>query len=527
VPPRSKASESLGIEATLWDAANKLRGNMDSAEYKHVALGLIFLKYVSDAFTERRMALAAELRDPTSEKYLEDTSEHEEVLEDRDEYTGHAVFWVPTEARWDGLQAAAKQADIGRRIDAAMDAIERENPSLRGVLPKNYSRQELDVRRLGELVDLIGGIGLGTEEQRQGDVLGRVYEYFLGQFAASEGKGGGEFYTPRSVVRLLVEMLEPYKGRVYDPACGSGGMFVQAEEFTLAHGGRRDSISVFGQESNPTTWRIAKMNLALRGIDANLGPEWGDTFHDDKHPDLKADFVLANPPFNISDWGGDRLREDKRWAYGVPPAANANYAWLQHMVSKLAPQGTAGVVLANGSMSSNSNGEGDIRKALIEADLVECMVVLPTQLFYSTGIPVCLWFLNRDKTEGGSRAWRDRRGEVLFIDARSMGHMSSRVHRELSTADLALVADTYHAWRGEPEAAEYRDVPGFCASSTRDEIAASDWNLTPGRYVGAADADVDPESIDERLARLADNLRKEVLASRSLDEDLLSGIEQW
>lgn len=499
VPPRSRTGESLGIEATLWDAANKLRGNMDPGEYKHVALGLIFLKYVSDAFVERRHALASELRDPSSDKYLEDTSEHEEVLEDRDEYTAHAVFWVPVEARWDHIQAAAKQPDIGRRIDAAMDGIERENSALLGVLPKSFSRQELDVRRLGELVDLIGGIGLGSPEQRQGDVLGRVYEYFLGQFAAWEGKGGGEFYTPRSVVRLLVEILEPYNGRVYDPACGSGGMFVQAEAFVLAHGGSRDAISIFGQESNATTWRIAQMNLALRGIDANLGPEWGDTFHDDKHPDLRADFILANPPFNISDWGGERLREDKRWAYGSPPAGNANYGWLQHVIAKLTPRGHAGVVLANGSMSSVTNGEDVIRKALVDNDLIECMVALPGQLFFNTGIPACLWFLARDKGGDISRGQRDRHGETLFIDARTLGSLVTRVHRELSADEVGRIADAFKRWR---RGDSYEDEKGFSASVQLADIAAHKYNLTPGRYVGSADNEIEQLPLEERVAAL-------------------------
>ncbi len=525
MPPRSKATQSLGIEATLWDAANKLRGNMDSAEYKHVALGLIFLKYVSDAFAEQRTALEQSLSDPSGDDYIEDEADRQDILESRDEYLGAGVFWVPAEARWDGpdgIQAGAKQADIGRRIDAAMDAIERENPSLRGVLPKNYSRQELDIRRLGELVDLIGGIGLGTAEQRKGDVLGRVYEYFLGQFAANEGKGGGEFYTPRSVVRLLVEMLEPYKGRVYDPCCGSGGMFVQAEDFVLAHGGNKDAISVYGQESNATTWRIAKMNLALRGIEANLGPEWGDTFHDDKHPDLRADFVLANPPFNISDWGGDQRRDDARWVYGVPPVGNANFAWLQHIVSKLAPQGVAGVVLANGSMSTNNSGEGDVRAALLEADLVECMIALPAQLFYSTGIPVCLWFLNRDKSPGGARAWRDRRHEVLFIDARSVGKMTTRVHREFTTEDIQKIAGTYHAWRGEPGAGDYIDIPGFCSSASLAEVRKHDYVLTPGRYVGSEASTTFDGDAAERLAALAATLQHEASEAARLDAEILA-----
>lgn len=519
-------TESAVLEVALWTAANKLRGNMDSAEYKHVALGLIFLKYVSDAFVERRSALEVALADPDSDEYLKNPEHREQVLESRDEYIGSGVFWLPAEARWEGIQSHAKLPDIGRRIDAAMDAIERENHSLRGVLPKNYSRQELDVRRLGELVDLIGGIGIGTSEHRQGDVLGRVYEYFLGQFAASEGKGGGEFYTPRGVVRLLVEMLEPYAGRVYDPACGSGGMFVQAEEFVLAHGGSRDAISVYGQESNPTTWRIAKMNLALRGIEVNLGPEWGDTFHDDKHLDLRADYIMANPPFNISDWGGERLREDRRWAYGIPPASNANYAWLQHIVSKLAPQGAAGVVLANGSMSSTSIGEGEIRKALVEADLVECMVVLPPQLFYSTGIPVCLWFLNRDKTPGGARAWRDRREEVLFIDARRLGRMTTRVQRELAPGDISMIANTFHAWRGQPGTGTYTDVPGFCTSAKTVDIAAQNYALTPGRYVGAEEADAEAETVEERVRRLSAALSDSFEKARHLEREILDRLGQ-
>ncbi|MDP9371853.1 MAG: type I restriction-modification system subunit M [Chloroflexota bacterium] len=490
---------------------------MDAAEYKHVALGLIFLKYVSDAFTERRAALEASLSDPAGPDYLDDPADREDILESRDEYLAENVFWVPAEARWEGIQAGAKQSDIGRRIDIAMDAIERENPSLRGVLPKNYARQELDIRRLGELVDLIGSIGLGTAENREKDLLGRVYEYFLGQFAASEGKGGGEFYTPRSVVRLLVEMLEPFRGRVYDPCCGSGGMFVQAEDFVLAHGGRKDAISVYGQESNPTTWRIAKMNLALRGIEANLGPEWGDTFHDDKHPDLRADFILANPPFNISDWGGERLRDDPRWQYGVPPASNANYAWLQHIVSKLSPQGTAGVVLAVGSLMTETAGEGDIRKTHVTEDLVECMVALPPQLFYNTGISACLWFLNRDKS-GAPTGRRSRRNEILFIDARQLGKLLTRVHRELSAEDIARISSVFHSWRGEPGSAAYKDVPGFAKSATLGEVASQHYVLAPGRYVGTGDIDADHERYAERGARLASELADLMDQSRRLDE---------
>jgi type I restriction enzyme M protein len=387
-----------------------------------------------------------------------------------------------------------------------MDAVEVENPTLRGVLPKNFARPSLDVRRLGELVDLIAGLGLGSAEHREKDLLGRVYEYFLGKFASQEGKGGGEFYTPRSVVKLLVEMIEPYKGRVYDPCFGSGGMFVQSENFVEAHGGQRNDIAVYGEELNDTTWRLGKMNLAIRGIEADLGPRWGDTFHDDLHPDLKADFILANPPFNISDWGGDQLRDDPRWRFGMPPARNANFAWLQHMASKLAPQGVAGVVLANGSLSSQQSGEGEIRRKMVEADLVECIVALPGQLFYTTPIPVSLWLLSRDKTSGGSRKWRDRQGEVLFIDARNIGQLVDRTHRELFAADMAKVAGVYHAWRGEPGTPIYEDIPAFCASANAVRLAEHHFVLTPGRYVGTAEAEEDDEPITDKIARLRQEL---------------------
>jgi type I restriction enzyme M protein len=498
---QSQNGEPLGFEDTLWKAADKLRGSMDSSEYKHVVLGLVFLKYVDDAFGERRAQLAADLEADGI------TGEHaEELLESRDEYTAEGVFWVPPEARWSHLQANAKQPEIGKVIDAAMDAVEAENPSLRGVLPKNFARPSLDVRRLGELVDLIAGLGLGSAEHREKDLLGRVYEYFLGKFASQEGKGGGEFYTPRSVVKILVEMIEPYKGRIYDPCFGSGGMFVQSENFVEAHGGQRNDIAVYGEELNDTTWRLGKMNLAIRGIEADLGPRWGDTFHDDLHPDLKADFILANPPFNISDWGGDQLRDDPRWKYGTPPASNANFAWLQHMASKLAPQGVAGVVLANGSLSSQQSGEGTIRQKMVEADLVECIVALPGQLFYTTQIPVSLWFLDRDKTSGGSRGWRDRTGQVLFIDARQLGTMVDRTHRELSSDEITRLTSTYHAWRGEPDTDKYQDVPGFCATATIDQIASHRYVLTPGRYVGTEEADEDAEPIEQKVARLKSEL---------------------
>ncbi len=493
---------NLGFEATLWAAADKLRNNMDAAEYKHVVLGLIFLKYISDAFEERHAALMAEQASGANP-------------EDPDEYRAENVFWVPKEARWAHLQANAKQSSIGRLLDDAMLAIERDNKSLKGVLSKEYARPGLDKQRLGELIDLIGTIGLGDAENRSKDILGRVYEYFLGQFASAEGKKGGQFYTPRCVVRVLVEMLAPYKGRVFDPCCGSGGMFVQSEKFVQAHGGRIGDIAVYGQESNHTTWRLAKMNLAIRGIDANLGPEHADSFRRDLHPDLRADYVLANPPFNDSDWGGEQLREDARWKFGTPPVGNANFAWVQHFVHHLAPTGIAGFVLANGSMSSNQSGEGEIRKAMIEADLVDCMVALPGQLFYSTQIPVCLWFLARNKRNG---RFRDRRNETLFIDARKMGALVDRVHRELTEEEIARIAGTYHAWRSDKGAGKYEDVPGFSKSATTDEIATHGHVLTPGRYVGAEAAGDDDEPFEEKMKRLRAQLEEQFAESARLEK---------
>jgi len=486
----AKASNgaNLGFEQKLWQAADKLRGNMDAADYKNVVLGLIFLKYISDAFQEHYDKLK---REPHAEP------------EDRDEYTAENIFWVPKAARWSYLQAHAKQASIGKLLDEAMVAIEKENPGLRGVLPKDYARESLDKHRLGELIDLIGTIGLGDKESRSKDILGRVYEYFLGQFAAAEGKKGGQFYTARCVVKLLVEMIEPYKGRVFDPCCGSGGMFVQSEKFVEAHGGRRTDLSIYGQESNQTTWRLCKMNLAIRSIEANIAWNSEGSFHNDAFKDLKADYILANPPFNDSDWGGERLREDVRWKYGAPPVGNANFAWVQHFIYRLAPNGIAGFVLANGSMSSNQSGEGDIRRKIIEANLVDCMVALPGQLFYTTQIPVCLWFVTRNKANG---KFRDRRGQMLFIDARKMGYLVDRIHRDLSEEEIARISRSYHAWRGEKEAGKYEDAPGFCKSATMEEIAAHGYILTPGRYVGAEDVEDEDEPFEEKMKRLAARL---------------------
>jgi type I restriction enzyme M protein len=498
----------LGFEAELFKAADKLRGNMEPSDYKHVALGLIFLKHISDSFEAKHSALLAE---PGADP------------EDRDEYAADNVFWVPPTARWTHLQANAKQPSIGKLIDEAMIAIEKDNENLKGVLPKDYARPALNAVTLGELIDLISGIALGAERGEARDVLGRVYEYFLGQFAGSEGKRGGEFYTPRSVVRTMVEMIEPFKGRVYDPCCGSGGMFVQSERFVEEHGGRMGDIAIYGQESNYTTWRLCKMNLAVRGIDADIKWNSDGSFHKDELRDLKANFVLANPPFNISDWGGDRLREDVRWKYGAPPAGNANFAWVQHIVHHLAPTGVAGVVLANGSMSSTQNGEDAIRRALIEGingspGVVDCMVALPGQLFYSTQIPVCLWFLARDRSNGlvKSDKLRDRRGEFLFIDARKLGHMVDRTRKEFSDGDIEKITRAYHAWRGEGNAGAYEDVPGFCKAATLEEIKAHGYVLTPGRYVGAADVEEDGMPFAERLESLGRTLELQLDESAKL-----------
>jgi type I restriction enzyme M protein len=489
---------NLGFEAQMFLAADKLRKNLEPSDYKHVALGLIFLKYISSAFEAKRAALIAD--DPSS-------------AEDPDEYLADNVFWVPKEARWSHLQASAKLPSIGKHIDEAMTEIEKTNDSLKGVLPKDYNRPALDKVMLGELIDLISGIGMGEPGEKAKDILGRVYEYFLGGFAGSEGKRGGEFYTPRSVVRVLVEVLEPYKGRVYDPCCGSGGMFVQSEKFIEQHGGKLGDIAIYGQESNFTTWRLAKMNLAVRGIDADI--KWNNegSFLKDELKDLRFDYILANPPFNISDWGGERLREDARWLYGAPPVGNANYAWLQHIIWHLAPNGTAGVVLANGSMSSAQSGEDVIRKAMVEADVVDCMVSLPGQLFYSTQIPACLWYLARNKNRGGKQ--RDRRGEVLFIDARKLGILVDRTRKEFTDEDVAKIAGIYHAWR---EGKGYHDVPGFCKSAKLEEIRGHNHVLTPGRYVGAEDVEDDEVPFSERFASLRAQLDEHFAASEILSD---------
>ncbi len=496
-----KSGGDLGFEAELFKAADKLRGNMEPSDYKHVVLGLIFLKYISDAFDEKHKQLMAE-----------DAG----AAEDRDEYAADNVFWVPKEARWAHLQANAKQPTIGTLIDDSMRAIEKDNESLKGVLPKDYARPALNKIMLGELIDLISKIDLmAGGDHKSKDVLGRVYEYFLGRFAGAEGKGGGEFYTPRSVVRTLVEILEPYQGRIYDPCCGSGGMFVQSENFVREHGGRIGDIAVYGQESNYVTWRLAKMNLAVRGIDSDIRWNNEGSFHKDELRDLKADFILANPPFNISDWGGERIRDDVRWKYGVPPVGNANFAWLQHIIHHLAPNGTAGVVLANGSMTSTQSGEDVIRREMVEQDVVDCMVALPGQLFYSTQIPACLWFLARNKNPG--KGLRDRRGSVLFIDARKMGVLVDRVRRELTDEDIQRIADTYHAWKGENDCGEYSDVAGFCRSIPLAEIANHGHVLTPGRFVGSEEIEDDDEAFEEKMQSLTEKLAEQMAQGNELD----------
>lgn len=484
------------IQSKLWAAADKLRGNISSSDYKYVVLGLIFLKYISDAFDRQYKKAESDNFDP----------------EDRDYYTQDNIFWVPPEARWSYLSRSAKLPTIGVLVDDAMDAVERDNPSLKGVLPKNYAREALDKRRLGELIDLFTNIQFNSDNSK--DLLGQVYEYFMGMFADSEGKHGGEFYTPRSIVKLLVEMLEPYNGRVYDPACGSGGMFVWSEKFVEEHAGRIGDLAVYGQELNETTWRLAVMNMAIRGIDADI--RRGDTFHDDKFPDLKTDYIIANPPFNISDWGQETLQHDIRWKYGTPPKGNANYAWIQHMIHHLSPKGVAGFVLANGSMSSQSSGEGEIRKALLEADMVDAIVTLPSQLFFNTGIPACLWFVSRNRA--------NRSGKTLFVDGRNLGHMITRRNRELSAEDIASIATAYHNFKTQN--GEYADVPGFLKVATLDEIKEHDYVLTPGRYVGSEEAEDDDEAFADKMQRLTAELNEQFVKSHDLEAKIKANLEK-
>jgi len=498
------------IEKQLWKSADKLRKNIDAAEYKHVVLGLIFLKYISDAFEE----LHSKLKSGLGEYAGADP-------EDKDEYQGENVFFVPEIARWSYLQSKAKLPTIGKEVDNAMDAIEKDNPSLKDVLPKVYARGNLDPTSLGGLIDLIANIALGDAKARSADVLGHVFEYFLGEFALAEGKKGGQFYTPRSVVELLVEMLEPYKGRVFDPCCGSGGMFVQSEKFVAEHQGKINDISIYGQESNQTTWRLAKMNLAIRGIDSSqVGWNNEGSFLNDAHKDLKADFIIANPPFNVSDWSGELLRTDGRWKFGIPPAGNANYAWIQHFLYHLNPSGIAGFVLAKGSLTSKSSGEGEIRKALVEARLVDCIVNLPAKLFLNTQIPACLWFLSRNKANGG---YRNRTDEILFIDARNEGVLINRRTKELREEDIQKIAQTYHEWRKVK--GNYEDVKGFCNSTSIERVKELDYVLTPGRYVGLPD-DEDDFDFNERFTSLKAEFEAQLVEEAELNKAILENLKK-
>lgn len=519
--PKGNGNGDLPFARELFEAADRMRGSVESAEYKHLVLGLLFLKYISDSFERRRAWLEQATREPENADYfIEDDAERREILEDRDEYISENVFWVPQQARWEALLAAASKTDIGERIDRALDAIERDNAEqLRGVLPKIYARAPIQPAKLGSLVETIAKIGFGDDPDRARDVLGRTYEYFIREFARAEGHRGGEFYTPRSVTRLLVEMLEPFEGRVLDPACGSGGLFVQSAEFVEAHGGRARKLSILGQENNQATWRIAKMNLAIHGLSGDL--KLGDSLPDDQFPGVRADFVMANPPFNMKKWGAAAVAGDARWTYGEPPDRNANYAWIQHFIHHLSPDGRAGFVMANGSLTSNTNGEGEIRRRIVEADLVDCIVALPSQLFFTTGIPVCLWFVDRSKASSGER---DRRRETLFVDARTMGRKISRTQIELSGEETTRVACAYHAWRGQPDAGEYADELGFCKSATLEEIAAAGFALTPGRYVGAPVEEEDEEAFDQRMQELVAQLRVDFAESERLTADVRRGL---
>ncbi len=509
---KAKTINNKGLEETLWETANKLRGSVASSEYKHVVLSLIFLKFSSDKFEDRRQELINEGK----EKYLD-------MVEF---YTMKNVFYLPEDSRWSTIQKQSKQSDIALKIDTALSTIEKNNPALKGALPDNYfSQLDLDVSKLSALIDTINNINPTSDKEE--DVIGRIYEYFLGKFAAAEGARGGEFYTPSSVVNLIAEMIEPYKGKIYDPCCGSGGMFVQSVKFVENHHGSKKDISVYGQEVIRTTYKLAKMNLAIRGISANFGEVPADTFFKDQHLDLKADFIMANPPFNLKEWRAtDELTDDSRWAgYEVPPTGNANYAWIMHMISKLSEQGTAGFVLANGSMSSNTNSEGAIRRKIVENDLVDCMIALPGQLFFTTQIPVCLWFLTKNKKSDAEKGYRNRQGETIFIDARNHGSMMDRTHKELTPGDIEEISGTYHAWRGEDKDGNYEDKPGFCKSATLEEIAKHDFVLTPGRYVGAAPVEDDGIPFEEKMTDLSQTLYKQMKESAELDEVIRKNLE--
>lgn len=506
---KKQSTANLGFEAKLWAAADKLRGHMDPSEYKHVVLGLIFLKYISDSFEE------------TYQSIKNDKDAFEGEWEDKDAYRARNIFWVPEIARFEYLKQNAKKPEIGKIVDDAMIAIEKENHSLKGVLPKSYARPELNKQRLGEIIDIFSSLGLGDSQAKSKDILGRVYEYFIGRFASAEGKGGGEFYTPASVVKLLVAMIEPYKGRVLDPCCGSGGMFVQSERFLEERGGKIGDISVYGQESNATTWRLCKMNLAIRGIESNLGESEADSFHNDLHKDLKADFILANPPFNDSDWGGERLCDDVRWKYGIPPTGNANYAWIQNFIHHLSPTGIAGFVMANGALSSNTSNEGQVRETLIKAGLIDCIVALPDKLFYTTQIPASLWFVSRDRFD---HKFRNRHDEILFIDARKMGTMTDRRHRELTEEELKQITDTYHNWRNKN--GKYANVKGFSKAANILEVEKNGYVLTPGRYVGTDFVMEDDEKFEAKMKRLTGELAQQFTESKKLEEMIKENLKK-